>query len=207
MLDFQTSVAELYKVYNEVIKPLIADYEAREQRFPTPIFNEIRAFNDHIAQCYRLSDDRAKLEKEVNLAKRHIFRIVLDCYKYLDVSLYDKIERFEKRTKSVDLTIISNGLFYPNYRRINQEAVSLVRQARTIESMDREKSLEIYQEAFNKYTELEDLIEKVSQDVKWARRKISLKKIIKVILWLIAAIISGLVSVAVSGDYLKSLFK
>ncbi len=42
----------LYNNYNNVIKPLIAVYEAREARLPTPLFNEIRAFN-HFHVCYK----------------------------------------------------------------------------------------------------------------------------------------------------------
>ncbi len=44
-VDLQASLKEYYKTYNEVIKPLIADFEAREEQFPLPIFNEIRALS------------------------------------------------------------------------------------------------------------------------------------------------------------------
>ncbi len=46
-------VSPLYMEYNQVIKPLIAELEAREEASPQPLFNEIRALNDHIARCYR----------------------------------------------------------------------------------------------------------------------------------------------------------
>ena len=42
MLDaaFQEKVATLYASYNEVIRPLISEIEARQESFPTPLFNE-----------------------------------------------------------------------------------------------------------------------------------------------------------------------
>lgn len=45
-------IIALYKEYNMVIKPLIAELEARTEQFPLHLFNEIRALHDHIARCY-----------------------------------------------------------------------------------------------------------------------------------------------------------
>ena len=45
-------IIAFYKEYNMVIKPLIAELEARTEQFPLPLFNEIRALHDHIARCY-----------------------------------------------------------------------------------------------------------------------------------------------------------
>ena len=39
-------IVGLYKDYNSVIKPLIAEVEARTEQFPLPLFNEIRALHD-----------------------------------------------------------------------------------------------------------------------------------------------------------------
>lgn len=44
----ESKVRELYESYNAVIKPLIAEVEARIEQFPLPLFNEIRALHDHI---------------------------------------------------------------------------------------------------------------------------------------------------------------
>lgn len=45
-------IIALYQDYNTVIKPLIAEVEARTEQFPLPLFNEIRALHDHISRCY-----------------------------------------------------------------------------------------------------------------------------------------------------------
>ena len=208
MLDtFHSSLQELYKTYNEVIKPLIADYEAREEKFPTPIFNEIRAFNDHIAQCYRSDISDKEIQDEIKLAKRHIYRIVLDCYKYLDVSLYEKIQKFEKQTKHVDLTIIKDGLFYPEYKRLNTFSTKMVREAKSLESKDKDTALELYQNAYNAYCEIENLIDSSLQAVNWARRKFNIGRALKIFGWFIAAILSGLISLSISCNDYSVFFK
>ena len=82
MVD-ENRVRELYVEYNTVIKPLIAEVEARMEQFPLPIFNEIRALHDHISRCYSDNITDAQIEKELEKGKRHVVRIILDCYKYL----------------------------------------------------------------------------------------------------------------------------
>lgn len=191
---FHASLSELYTSYNEVIKPLIADYEAREQKFPLPVFNEIRSLHDHIARCYRSSLTDDQITGEIKKAEGHLTRIILDCYKYLDISLYEKISRFEKETSGIDLTLINNGLFYPEYRRLNMLAISLIRKAKVNESQNKDTSFDYYQKGYNAYCSLEELIENNLQDIKWARIRVKARKIIIIILWIMAALLSGIVS-------------
>ena len=82
---FEEKSTELFSQYNQVIKPLIAEIEARSEKMPQPLFNEIRAFTDHIARCYfpDISDER--MLDELEKANRHIVRITLDCFKCLNV--------------------------------------------------------------------------------------------------------------------------
>ena len=63
----EEDIKNLYKVYNTVIKPLIAEVEARTEQFPLPLFNEIRALHDHISRCY--SDDVTEEQIEKNIEK------------------------------------------------------------------------------------------------------------------------------------------
>ena len=120
--DFFDKLTPLYQTYNGVIKPLIAEIEVRFERFPTSIFNEIRAFNDHVSRCYMKPDDTIWINKQISKAKGHIERIVLDCYKYLNVSLYDSvIKKFDRKYKGVDLSTINNGDFQIQHRNLTKE--------------------------------------------------------------------------------------
>ncbi|MDO5341871.1 MAG: hypothetical protein Q4F69_05395 [Bacteroidia bacterium] len=67
----QQTLAALYKRYNVVIKPLIAEIEARSEKMPLPLFNEIRAFNDHVAHCYLENADSKMVGDELEKAGRH----------------------------------------------------------------------------------------------------------------------------------------
>lgn len=187
-------ISSLYNTYNEVIKPLIALYEAREEQFPTPVFNEIRAFNDHIAKCHLNDIDENQINEEIKLAERHIFRIIFDCYKFLNVSFHKEISEFENENRNIDLTIIDNGEFYPKYKKLKESAVQSVRAAKKVESLDIQKSFTNYENAFNAYSELVELILQKESDVSWARNKRKLKRVINIILWILSAVLSGFVS-------------
>ena len=202
---FSNKLSELYNTYNEVIKPLIALYEAREEVFPIPLFNEIRAFNDHVARCYIISFSDDQINDELGRAERHINRIILDCYKYLNVSFHNEIMSFEKRTKHVDLTVLDNGLFYPKFLELRKNAVNLIRKAKRNESIKLNDSFSDYQDAYNVYSELSDLINSRRIEVNWARVKFSGIKLLKIIAWILSAIISGLVSLFLTCDNVKDI--
>ena len=129
-------IVGLYKDYNSVIKPLIAEVEARTEQFPLPLFNEIRALHDHISRCYSEESTNDSIEEEVVKAQRHSLRIMLDCYKYLNLTLHDEVILFERETKHIDLTVLQNGTFYPKYKEMRSNAIKLVRQAKSEESLD-----------------------------------------------------------------------
>lgn len=193
---YHDEVVSLYKSYNKIIKPLIAEIEVRCESFPQAIYNEIRAFNDHIARCYNRDfsdDDFVKLE--LFKAKGHIERIILDCYKFLNVFLYKYVvEKFDKRTKNIDLSLIGNGDFYLEYKKGRQFIIKNLKKAKLLETSDKEKSLEYYQQVHNEYSFLEELIEANDFNIIWAKTKQNLSILGKILLWLLSAIISGVIS-------------
>lgn len=137
-------VIALYRDYNMVIKPLIAEVEARTEQFPLPLFNEIRALHDHIARCYSDTITETQIDSEIHKAECHVTRIMLDCYKCLNLSLHDEVLLFEKQTKHIDLTVLQNGTFYPKYKALCMKAIQIVRKAKTLESQDTNAAFESY---------------------------------------------------------------
>lgn len=128
-MDTDMRIIALYKEYNMVIKPLIAELEARTEQFPLPLFNEIRVLHDHIARCYSERISSNQVDSEIHKAERHVTRIMLDCYKCLNLSLHDEVLLFERQTKNVDLTVLQNGTFYPKYKTLRTKATKMVRKA------------------------------------------------------------------------------
>ena len=102
----------------------------------TPVLNEIRAFNDHVARCYLENADERFINTQLRRASRHITRIILDCYKYLNISFNNEIVKFEKKTKNVDLSIIDNGVFFVKYQQLRKNVIILVRDAKLKESLE-----------------------------------------------------------------------
>lgn len=191
-------IIALYRDYNMVIKPLIAEEEARTEQFPLPLFNEIRALHDHIARCFSETITDAQVDVEIYKAERHVIRIMLDCYKCLNLSLHDEILLFEKQTKHIDLTVLQNGVFYPKYKDLRLNAMHTVRQAKTQESQDSNLALETYQRSYNLYCELEGMIDSVTPDLHWARIRFSVRRILQIVLWVVSAVASGVISVYLS---------
>lgn len=194
-------IVGLYKDYNNVIKPLIAEVEARTEQFPLPLFNEIRALHDHISRCYSEGATNDSIEEDVVKAQRHSLRIMLDCYKYLNLTLHDEVTLFECETKHIDLTVLQNGTFYPKYKEMRSNAIKLVRKAKTEEPLDSVKALDTYQLSYNAYTEIETLIDSVYTDVHWARVRFSVRRGINILLWLLSAVLSGIISILLSRSF------
>lgn len=201
--EYQIQIEDCYSQYCGIIKPLIARIEALSEKIPLPIFNEIRAFNDHIARCYYNNPDEEYIKEQISKAQRHIVRITLDCFKCLNVILYSEIENFEKRTKNVDLTVINNGLFFPEYTRLKVEAAEIVREAKIKEGYEPDEALYLYQDANNVYTDIVNQLNSISENVKWARIKFPIKRILTILGWIISIVISALISAYFSCEILN----
>ena len=164
---FHSKLSILYGGYNQTIKVLIADIETKYQRFPDSIFNEIRAFNDHIARCYIKDYPDEKIEKELEKAEGHIIRITLDCYKYLDAWLYDYFKEFKA---DFDISLIDNGEFAPRYYNEQAKGARKIREAKQNESLNKQIALDKYQEAYNIYSDLYENIENNLPKIQWAKK-------------------------------------
>jgi hypothetical protein len=197
MNSFHDRLSTLYLSYLN-IKPLIAEIEVRYERFPTPILNEIRAFNDHIAHCHMHGVAEEIIEEEIKKAAGHIERLILDCYKFLNVKFHKTLIRaFDKRTKGVNLDAISNGDFFKAYSELKRSIVNELKNAKLTESLDKKKALALYEKVYNKYSRLEALIISNEKSICWARARFYGRTLFKFLGWLFAAVISGIISTAI----------
>lgn len=187
-------ITACYVQYCEVIKPLIAQIEAYSEKFPLPLFNEIRAFNDHIARCYYRNPSDSFIDEQIDKASRHILRITLDCFKCLIVIMFEQIERFEQQTRNVDLTVIDNGTFYPEYARLKTDGAATVRRAKTLESYEIENALREYEKAYDIYDRIIKNINTVKESVRWARVRFTTRRILTLLAWVASVIISAIIS-------------
>ena len=135
------------------------------------------------------------IEDELRKAKGHIERIILDCYKFLNFSIHKNvIKKFDKRTEGVDLGAISNGTFFTTYSEGKRFIKIHLKEAKLLETQDKEKSLEKYELAYNKISELELFLIDNERYICWARAKYYSSKVLKFIAWVLAFVFSGIVS-------------
>lgn len=194
-------LSPLYEDYLKVIKPLIVDIERFYKKFPFQLYNEIRAFNDHVARCYD-APNQETIGANAKKARGHIDRIMLDCYKFLDVKLFDRIiKRFERRTKRIDLGMIDNGDFYRSYQQIRGAIVGDYKEARRLEAAeDKKPALDSFDKVYQGYRKLEDLLLENERKICWAIAKFSGKKMFAIIGWFLSAVISGILSIIIAND-------
>jgi len=206
----EEKLMELYGVYNETIKPLIAKIEAKSQKFPIEIFNEIRAFNDHVARCYLPSEQKVNHEIELQKAEAHIVRITLDCYKFLNVIYFREFKEFMRQDGGdVDYRNIESGKFFKEILSRKAEAVKYSEEARIQESTDKGKSLENWQKMLVAYSSLFKYIGDNHDNIIWAKskfkREIKTERRRQYLLLIISIILSWMLG-HYSSSYIKSFF-
>jgi hypothetical protein len=190
--------------YTNVLKPLIADIEVRFEKFPVPVYNEIRAFHDHIARCYALletgkseSEISEYINRQVDKASGHMDRLVFDCYKFFNLALFETvIENFESKTKGLDLRLVGDGSFNSKYREYRQSIIEDLSRAKLLEaSPEQNKSLEFYQKVRNTYTAFEQLIVQYDTEITEAVNRNKVKnRYSKPAAWLGSVALSGILS-------------
>ena len=200
-------IEEIYHNYRITVKPLIATIEASYEKFPIQLFNEIRALFDHIAHCYTPDSQTDYIDKEINRSESHLYRIIFDCFKFLNVKAKDELDLFEKQTRNVDLPSISNGEFYPVYKELSNLAFSNTKKAKNIESSDKDKALMHFEEAYNTYIKLQEYIDNNRIYISRAKWKFRRNHFLKIMLWFFAALLSGFISLLFTCPQVIDSFK
>lgn len=183
----------LNKNYQEIVKPLIATIESMSEKMPISIFNESRAFTDHIGRCYVNYNNEDYIDEQLKRAERHINRMIMDCYKTLFIIYNQRIEEFKKHTKHVDLLRISDGTFYVEYKRLLNEAEQSKLKAKKSLSYE-EEDYEPYEEAYFAYYKLDEHIQNHLIEIKNVKWKGYGGKVIGCLGWVIATILGALLS-------------
>ena len=162
-------LTDLLAEYRSVAKPLMEELFMRMGEYPVNCQNEIRAFNDHIARCYREGASQPDICKELDKASGHIQRLVYDCLKQLNVLMYEDIERIESSTYSYKWLFIDKGRFWKQYVTHKQAAVICEVEAKKQESLNPSLSVDKYQEAYLHYVEIDKMFNVFAVELKDSR--------------------------------------
>lgn len=190
----QNLLKKIYECYANQAKPLLADIEALYERFPLPLYNEIRSLNDHVARAY-IQEDNDKVGEQIEKAQRHMNRIVRDCYKFLNLYYKREAEEFDKKIIYIQPREQTEYELMAEYGRLSDVAIQSVEYAKKNESTaSDEATYANYEKSYNAYTALHDFIVLNRHNVFMMAHRERRGKINSVILSIITFIIGCIVT-------------
>ncbi len=157
---------KIYEQYQNIIAPFIMELEVRDCEYPVEIFNEIRAIFTHLSR-YKLQQK----EDEVVSAERHTKRAILDCFKYLCVSIASKIKTFRNDYRKVDLKLAANGTFLPELDRLESVAEEAYKKAKRMEikqEVSEDELFSLFEKAYNAYSSLDQFLNDSNEAILFA---------------------------------------
>ena len=192
--------------YREQAKPLMDDINARHGDYPENCLNEIRAMLDHVSRCYRADDnpDLSETEKnnvadeELSKAESHLRRLMYDCFKQLNIFLYDAINEREKKVYSSHWLYIDGGRFWADYTNGLEKAIKSVVEAKKNESFDPDKAMECYDTAYNAYCAVEQLLIRNRKSLWWSGILKLFEAVNSWVKWIVVTLVLSVISAVIS---------
>lgn len=160
-------ITDVFKFYQDYIKPLYAEIEAKRNQIPVELLFETYASFDHLKRFYLNEED----EKESSLkALSHLKRGVLDAFKLKLKYFNESIDAF--LSLKIDFELIDNGNFIIEFHKNREEIYKIAKEARLNEGR---KNID---EAFEKWYEVSVKIDIFEErylnrldTVEWAKKK------------------------------------
>jgi len=127
-------VKKVFEFYNNRVKPLYCEIEARNNTLPAELLFEIHAAFDHLKR-YHIGEETETIA--CDRAHSHLKRGLLDAFK-LKLKYFNEDARQMMSCKA-DLTLIDNGAFYPAFVADRHKIIEMAKEARLKEAnRDRE---------------------------------------------------------------------
>lgn len=166
-MDTANNIEEkIYWQYQNIIAPFIAELEVRDTEYPIEIFNEIRSVFTHLSR-YKLQ----KSDKDISAAESHSKRAILDCYKYLCISMEEKVYEFRSEYKDIDLGLADNGKFLPELNRLElkaKKAFKLAKETEVKNEIDEDEKYKLFESAYNEFSEMDKFFDDSQEAILFA---------------------------------------
>lgn len=155
---------ELFLFYNDYVKPLYCEIEAKGNELPVELLFEIHAAFDHLKRSVLDGESEEMCCKK---AVSHLKRGALDAFKL-------KLKFFHndcKALKGVDLELVDSGRFLPEMVAAKADIVKTATAARLLEGKPTPD--EAFAAWFDTSAKIDDFYEKFldQQKIDWAKRK------------------------------------
>lgn len=159
-------VYDVYKFYNDYVKVIYSEIEARDNSLPIELLFETHSAFDHLKRYYV---DNQEEDITCEKAISHLQRGVLDAFKLKLKYFNDDVKKL--RAKKIDFDLIDSGSFVTNFIKDRREIIITARDARLYES-NKDK-----EEAFDKWMEVSIKIDEfykhyfIDTKLHWAKIK------------------------------------
>lgn len=157
---------KIYVQYQDIIAPFIAELEVRDTEYPIEIFNEIRSIFTHLSR-YKMQGS----DEDILAAESHSKRAILDCYKYLCISIEERVYNFRKEYKDINLGLADNGKFLPELNRLEMVAKKAFKKAKKAEIKDEigeDEKYHLFEKAYNAFSEMDKFIDDSQEAILFA---------------------------------------
>lgn len=160
-------IKDVFEFYQEYIKPIYAEIEAKRNQIPVELLFETYASFDHLKRFYLNEEDENESSKK---ALSHLKRGVLDAFKLKLKYFNEDVEDF--LSLRIDFELIDNGEFIKNFHKKRNEIYKIAKVARLNESKkDIDEAFEKWYEVSIKIDEFEEEYFNRLDTVEWAKKK------------------------------------
>ena len=187
-------IEQLFEFYKKEFIPAYSDLVGYIGDKPQQVLIELENVLSHLSQLFNL--EATPKEKSVNLQKAndHLFRVTLDCYKLLWISLLDQLKMIEGddsvRKLGLNISEAEFTMKLQKIKKLAQEARNIEMKAVGIYPMS---SLDKYKEVVKNSYELIDKRDNIKiSEIKSLKRFISTKEfLIGIVIGVFGGLISG----------------
>jgi len=160
-------VNDVYEFYQEFVKPIYSEIEARWNDIPVELLFETYAAFDHLKRFHLSEEDENMATLK---ALSHLKRGVLDAFKLKLKYFNNDVEKF--LNSKVDFQLIDNGEFISSLYKDKQNIIAIAKDARLTESKNgKDEAFEKWFDASLKIDDFESKYFKHSYKVDWAKNK------------------------------------
>jgi hypothetical protein len=162
-----SSTKEVFVFFQEYVKPLYCEIEAKNNTLPVELLFEIHASFDHLKRFYVGEEEEAI---SCSKAISHLKRGALDAFKLKLKYFHNDFEKLSN--SNIDLSLLDNGQFWPRLLADKEAIITLAKSARLSESNpDPAKAFEIWSEASIKMDEFYGCYLNQEGKLTWAKKK------------------------------------
>jgi hypothetical protein len=133
-------IKEVYLFYQDFVKPIYSEIEAKDNKIPIELLFETYASFDHIKRFYLDNEEETVSSQK---AISHLKRGVLDAFKLKLKYFNGDIKTF--LSLDIDYQLIDNGNFMNSFFKDKQKIISIAKKARLTESREsKEKRMTVW---------------------------------------------------------------